>query len=175
MFSILKISEDSIHLTVSSLQKLILFTLLTRVSWKIKLGKLHIDQKCFVTEAATRSVPCKTVFLEACNFIKKETLAQVFSCEFCEVSKNTFLQNTFGRLMCLQVARICWGVAIVWFTVLFFKRSVKEHCVAKVLLAIWETFLYENNCNFNSYRFSYKLAFISFLFFRIKQKRKIIF
>ena len=28
---------------------------------------------------------------EACNFIKKETLAQVFSCEFCEISKNTFL------------------------------------------------------------------------------------
>ena len=28
--------------------------------------------------------------LHACNFIKKETLAQVFSCEFCEFSKNTF-------------------------------------------------------------------------------------
>ena len=27
---------------------------------------------------------------EACNFIKKEALAQVFSCEVCEVSKNTF-------------------------------------------------------------------------------------
>ena len=27
---------------------------------------------------------------EACNFIKKETQAQVFSCEFCEISKNTF-------------------------------------------------------------------------------------
>ena len=27
---------------------------------------------------------------EACNFIKKETLAQVFSCEFFEISKNTF-------------------------------------------------------------------------------------
>ena len=26
---------------------------------------------------------------EACNFIKKETLAQLFSCEFCEISKNT--------------------------------------------------------------------------------------
>ena len=25
------------------------------------------------------------------NFIKKETLAQVFSCEFCEISKNIFL------------------------------------------------------------------------------------
>ena len=27
---------------------------------------------------------------EACNFVKKETLAQVFSCEFCEISGNTF-------------------------------------------------------------------------------------
>ena len=28
--------------------------------------------------------------LQACNFIKKETLAQVFFCEFCEIPKNTF-------------------------------------------------------------------------------------
>ena len=28
--------------------------------------------------------------LQACSFIKKETLAQVFSCEFCEISKNIF-------------------------------------------------------------------------------------
>ena len=28
-----------------------------------------------------------------CNFIKKETLAQVFSCEFCEISKNTFFKE----------------------------------------------------------------------------------
>ena len=27
---------------------------------------------------------------EACNFIKKETLAQVFSCKFCNIFKNTF-------------------------------------------------------------------------------------
>ena len=27
---------------------------------------------------------------EACNFIKKETLGNVFSCEFCEITKNTF-------------------------------------------------------------------------------------
>ena len=26
----------------------------------------------------------------SCNFIKKETLAQVFSCQFCEISRNTF-------------------------------------------------------------------------------------
>ena len=68
------------------------------------------------TEAVTRSCSVKKVFLEtsqnsrestcaratfliklqsqACNFIKKETLAQVFSCEFCEISKNTFFYKT---------------------------------------------------------------------------------
>ena len=29
-----------------------------------------------------------------CNFIKKETLAQMFSCEFCEISENTFSYRT---------------------------------------------------------------------------------
>ena len=28
-----------------------------------------------------------------CNFIKNETLAQVFSCEFCEIFKNTFIEH----------------------------------------------------------------------------------
>ena len=28
------------------------------------------------------------------NFIKKETLAQMFSCKFCEISKNTFFYRT---------------------------------------------------------------------------------
>ena len=31
---------------------------------------------------------------EAFNFIKKENLAKVFSCEFCEISKNTFCYRT---------------------------------------------------------------------------------
>ena len=30
----------------------------------------------------------------ACNFINKETLEQVFSCEFCEISKNPFSYRT---------------------------------------------------------------------------------
>ena len=42
---------------------------------------------------------CQSLFFNkvagaACNFIKKETLTQVFSCEFCEISKNTFSQRT---------------------------------------------------------------------------------
>ena len=31
---------------------------------------------------------------EACNFIKIETLAKVFPCEFCEIYKNTFYYRT---------------------------------------------------------------------------------
>ena len=31
---------------------------------------------------------------EACNFIKKGTLTQVFSSEFCEIYKNTFYYRT---------------------------------------------------------------------------------
>ena len=43
---------------------------------------------------------CKSLFfnkvagLGPASFIKKETLAQVFSCEFCEFSKNTFSYRT---------------------------------------------------------------------------------
>ena len=43
-----------------------------------------------MTEAVAQKCFEKKVFLEACNFIEKQTLAQVFSCEFCQVSKNTF-------------------------------------------------------------------------------------
>ena len=62
-------------------------------------------------EAATGGILQEKVFLEilqnsqesncarvllplACNFINKETLAQVFSNEFCEISRNTFYYRT---------------------------------------------------------------------------------
>ena len=34
----------------------------------------------------------------ACNFIKKETLARVFSFEFCGISKNTFFTEPPGSI-----------------------------------------------------------------------------
>ena len=37
---------------------------------------------------------------EACNFIKKEALAQVFSCEFCEIFKNTFFTEHLRMTAC---------------------------------------------------------------------------
>ena len=43
---------------------------------------------CFPTES------CDLLRPQACNFIKKKTLVQMFSCEFCEISKNTFTYRT---------------------------------------------------------------------------------
>ena len=41
-------------------------------------------QRCSLKKGVLRNLP------QACNFIKKETLRQVFSCEFCEISEHTF-------------------------------------------------------------------------------------
>ena len=71
----------------------------------------------FLTEAATRSVLCRKVFLEiwqnsqenncarasflirlqtwGLQLYQKQTLVLVFSCEFCEISKNTFFTEQF--------------------------------------------------------------------------------
>ena len=75
--------------------------------WSAIYGKTFIQN--FYCQAATRGVLCKNLFLEMSQnlqevtrarvsfliklqnlFIKKETLAQVFSCQFCEISKNIF-------------------------------------------------------------------------------------
>ena len=41
----------------------------------------------------------KVVGLQVCNFIKKEALAQMFSCEFCKFLRTPLLQNTSGQLL----------------------------------------------------------------------------
>ena len=41
----------------------------------------------------------KKGYYEACNFIKKETLVQVFPCEFAKFLGIPFSQNTFEQLL----------------------------------------------------------------------------
>ena len=67
-------------------------------------GSSHL--KCSVRKGVLRSFAkftgkhlCQTLFWQscrpdACNFIKKETLAPVFTCEYCGISKNTFFYRT---------------------------------------------------------------------------------
>ena len=47
----------------------------------------------------------------AYNFIKKETLAQVFSCEFCEIIKSTLFTEHFR--MIASVANIFFFLYII--------------------------------------------------------------
>ena len=61
----------------------------------------HLCQSYFINKVAGLS--------EACNFIKKETLAQVFSCEFCEISKNTFfIEHLWWLLLSYYNKRDNW-------------------------------------------------------------------
>ena len=60
---------------------------------------------------------------------------------------------------------------VVLFRVFCFKWSVKKHFAGKTLQGIWERFLYENNRNFNSQKFSHKFNFIPILSFHRNQKQ----
>ena len=59
----------------------------------------------------------------ACNFIKKETLVQVFSCEFCEISKNTFFYRT--PLVAASAMKIIFCMVKLWKDA---KNGVQENC-----------------------------------------------
>ena len=50
----------------------------------------------------TRATVCFLIKLQPSGCIKKETLARVFSCQFCEISKNTF----FKRIPLVAASRI---------------------------------------------------------------------
>ena len=102
---------------------------------------------------------CHSLFLiklqtETCNFIKKETLAQVFSCEFCEISKNSFFHRTP-----LVAASIYFKESFLWFglqtrcfksllntqilTQLVWKASVREHMLQNKRVRVFDfTFLW---------------------------------
>lgn len=48
----------------------------------------------------------------------------------------------------------------------------KKHCVAKIALTIWKTFLYEDNCNYNFFKFNQKFTFFPFLSFCRNKKQQ---
>ena len=111
----IKFSTSSLNLCAPNKHAQITVLEATKMKQKSSMNDgIHI-------ETASRGVLWKKVFLDilknsrentcarvsffiklqalAFNFIKKETLAQVFSCEFCEISKSTFLQSNSGRLL----------------------------------------------------------------------------
>ena len=79
----------------------------------------------------SRKTPVPEFFAEACNFILKETLAQVFSCEFCDVSKNTFVTE---HLWPTASAQIDPDKIVNYFSVKSCLRTVDQHYTAKFLV-----------------------------------------
>ena len=85
---------------------------------------------------------------EACTFIKKETLAQVFSSDFCEIFRNTFfkehcrtLQNflrTLEDCFYAWIVRDVFGtLSNVWDAITLAKSFIKD---------VWQDIKYTSEC-----------------------------
>ena len=62
--------------------------------------------------------------VQAFNFITKETLAQLFSCEFCEISKNTFFTEHLWATASLLQQFSRRYLKLVAFLVLFWDKRL---------------------------------------------------
>ena len=101
--------------------------------WKpLVLLKLYRSshRRCFFKKGVLRNFAkftgkhlCQSLFFikKKINFIKKETLAQVLSCKFCKISKNTFSENTSRRLLLTVVRDISNAFYSAWHTGLLYK------------------------------------------------------
>ena len=93
-----------------------------------------------------------------------------------KASKSNRNRSKAFQLMRPKLEKICWRRSGGCFIYSFEIQVISEKRLCrKVLLAIWEIILYDNERNYNSYRFSYKLAFILFLSFLTNQKKELGF
>ena len=103
--------------------------------------------KCIsLMEAVAQRCSVKNIFLEICQnsqgntcTSKKETLAQVFSCEFCAISKNTFSYRTPSVAPSVLTYVPFWLVIFLLknFTSTFYLVAfLKEYCWNSVLFAV---------------------------------------
>ena len=81
-----------------------------------------------------------------CNFIKKKTLAQVFSCEFCEISK-----NTSGGCFCI------WKIYEIFRTA--FTKNTREWW--RLQLVVTGKY-FDQNIFFKKYNISFDFSHLCF-------------
>ena len=103
-------------------------------------GKHLFQSLSFNKVAGLRSATLlkKRLWPKACNFIKKETLAQVFSCEFYEISKSTFSYRT--PLVAASV------LGHVFFMV---HANVKFHGYSNSTSKIWGMYIFPSSLKGN--------------------------
>ena len=69
----------------------VVFLLKYHIDRRPRKGSRSSHRRCSIREGVVPGSLFKWSYrLKACNFIKKEALAQLLSCEYCEISKNTF-------------------------------------------------------------------------------------
>ena len=78
---------------------------------------------------------------QTCNFIKKEALAQEFSCEFCKTSKNTFFRKTplvAASAYCIVVIS-CYLIVSIVSNCFFMSNNKSLTFTVKIFskLSIW--------------------------------------
>ena len=71
---------------------------------------------------------------EACNFIKNETPAQVFSFEFCETFKNTFFYSTPPVTASVFSCRTLFKFHFVLFNIKKYVKWTKDNHKSEITL-----------------------------------------
>ena len=93
-----------------------------------------------------------------CNFIKKETLAEVFSCQFCEIFKNIFsyrtspvaaFLNASTATMTLQLSKINVIIKIHYFQIISYRVLEAATPVPESLFVIKLTLTQVFSCEFS--------------------------
>ena len=73
----------------------------------------------------------------ACTFIKKETLTQVFSYEFCEISKNTFSTEHLQTTASVECKYLWVWSVYPWFDFVrclqFFSQSAETETLSRMM------------------------------------------
>ena len=103
----------------------------------VKKVFLKTSQNSQENTCARVSFLIKRLTHEAWNFIKKETLAQVFTCEFSEISKNTFFTEQFRWLLLYHTSSMVRTVLINFLLETFtsvINFSLKEKCLNRFIL-----------------------------------------
>ena len=118
-------------------QGLVIPTFQYRSNQRCSVKKLFLE----ISQNSQKNTCARVLFLiksqtEACNFIKKETLTKVFSCEFREISKITFPYRKFlvtasvvNKIFHKMRNDFCFWYLIKTFTLrsfLFLRSPLKE-------------------------------------------------
>ena len=87
---------------------------------------------------------------EACNFIKEETLAKVFSIELCEIFKNIFLTEHLYTMLLYYFSSETKKNETINYSPVFLKGNFQLKKISNKFLKAWWLFLLRNLQKFSS-------------------------